>query len=86
METPDFDKTIVICHEEKYYGLKYEYFDAGDWSYYYTTEDGNVIIYRRNPQSYSKETRELDIKWWAYFEDICKNYESMNGDVCSDMR
>ena len=81
MEHPDFSKCIVVCHED-YYGVKYEYFDAGEWGYYYTTEEGSVIIYRCTGK-YSKETRELKIKWWAYFDDICKKYE---GDGCLDVK
>ena len=84
MDAPKLDRDIVIAYEEEIHDKMitvYELIKSNEWSYYYYSDSSQCYVLKAR---HSWKTRLLyRLKWWAYFDDVCKKYE---GDGCSDVR
>jgi hypothetical protein len=83
MDAPKLDRDIVIAYEEEIHDKMitvYEVINSDEWSYSYYSDYSQCHILKA--RGLRGKTRPLyRLKWWAYFDDVCKKYElwSENG-------
>jgi hypothetical protein len=83
MDAPKLDRDIIIAYEEEIHDKMitvYEVINSDEWSYYYYSDSSQCHILKARG-SWGKTRPLYRLKWWAYFDDVCKKYElwSENG-------
>lgn len=73
MDRPRLDNDIIIAYDDDYFGVIYEHLRCNEWEYFYYSEDEECHILREIKTRHTHYLKNL--KWWAYFDDVCKKYE-----------